>query len=82
MLRDDDVDFMEKLVLRTFEPSDPVYLVGMQYYTTRKGMADIARDILTVAPWLTFKMTKDRAGWCLQIFRGKMFLAARMQAQQ
>lgn len=81
-IHDDDVNFMEQAVLMAFSSDDPVYLVGLQFYTTRKSMADIAREIQGVAPWLTFKMAKDRAGWCLQIFRGKVFLTAKKQMQQ
>mgnify|MGYP000396711225 CR=1 FL=1 len=33
---EDDVEFVERCVLAIFETGDPVYLVGVNYYTTRK----------------------------------------------
>lgn len=35
-LRNDDIDFVEQSVLLAMDANDPVYLVGLQYYTTRK----------------------------------------------
>ncbi|HDK6622167.1 TPA: hypothetical protein MXC83_005372 [Klebsiella quasipneumoniae] len=76
-MRNDDADFVEQCVLKAFDISDPVYIVGMSFYTTRKKVADLARDLQHVAPWLTFKMAKDRVNWCLQIFQAQTFLSAR-----
>lgn len=50
---------------------------GVNFYTTRKKVADIARELERAAPWLTFKMAKDRVNWCLQVFQAKTFLSAR-----
>ena len=76
-IRNDDADFVEQCVLKAFDISDPVYVVGMSFYTTRKKVADLARDLQRAAPWLTFKMAKDRVNWCIQIFQAKTFLSAR-----
>jgi hypothetical protein len=35
-ISNDDAEFMEKCVLDAFEVTDPIYIVGMSYYTTRK----------------------------------------------
>jgi hypothetical protein len=35
-MHDDDVDFVEQSVLQALDINDPVYIVGLQYYTTRK----------------------------------------------
>lgn len=35
-LHNDDVDFVEQCVLQALDINDPVYVVGLQYYTTRK----------------------------------------------
>ncbi len=35
-ITEDDVEFVERCVLAIFETGDPVYLVGVNYYTTRK----------------------------------------------
>lgn len=82
-IRDDDADFIEQCLLKAFDLNDPVYVIGMNYYTTRKKIADLSRELQRTAPWLTFKMAKDRVNWCLQIFQAKTFLSARqvMKAQ-
>lgn len=75
----DDVDFMEQCVLDAFDTGDPVYVVGLQYYTTRKKISDITRELKMVAPWLTPEQARERVKWCLEIFRAKVFLSARLQ---
>lgn len=74
---DDDVDFVEQCVLKAFDVNDPVYIVGMSYYTTRKKISDITRELQKIAPWLTPEKARERVKWCLQIFRAKTFLSAR-----
>lgn len=74
-MREDDVKFMEKCVLSAFETGDPVYLVGVSYYTTRKKISDITRELQLVAPWLTDSEARKRMRWCLEIFRAKVFLS-------
>ncbi|EJJ3922262.1 hypothetical protein NI479_004536 [Salmonella enterica] len=77
-LHNDDVDFVEQSVLMAFDANDPVYIVGLQYYTTRKKISDITRELQAIAPWLTPEKARERVKWCLQIFRAKVFLSARM----
>lgn len=48
-ITEDDVEFVERCVLAIFETGDPVYLVGVNYYTTRKKISDITREIQLVA---------------------------------
>ncbi|HCQ8127757.1 TPA: hypothetical protein OL914_003297 [Klebsiella quasipneumoniae subsp. similipneumoniae] len=76
-ISNDDADFMEKCVLDAFEVTDPIYIVGMNYYTTRKKISDITRELQKLAPWLTADQSRERVKWCLKIFQGKAFLAAR-----
>ncbi|MBL2345036.1 hypothetical protein ELJ07_22520, partial [Klebsiella pneumoniae] len=45
------------------------------YYTTRKKISDITREIQLVAPWLTDSEARKRVRWCLEIFRAKAFLS-------
>lgn len=73
----DDAEFMEDVVLQAFDLKDPVYIVGRQYYTTRKKISDITRDLQNLAPWLTDNEARKRVRWCLEIFRAKVFLSAR-----
>lgn len=73
----DDVKFVEEAVLQAFELADPVYVVGCQYYTTRKKMSDISRELQRLAPWLTDREARERVRWCLEIFRAKVFLSVR-----
>ncbi|WP_438437906.1 hypothetical protein [Kluyvera sichuanensis] len=76
-MTDDDVDFIEESVLSAFDINDPVYVVGLQYYTTRKKIADITRELQSIAPWLTDGEARKRVRWCLEIFRAKVFLSSR-----
>jgi hypothetical protein len=76
-LESDDVDFVEQCVLQAFEEKDPVYVIGRSYYTTRKKMADLTRDLQKIAPWLTPGEARKRVRWCVEIFRAKIFLSAR-----
>ena len=73
----DDAEFMESVVLNAFDLKDPVYIIGRQYYTTRKKIADITRDLQSFAPWLTDSEARKRVRWCLEIFRAKVFLSAK-----
>lgn len=73
----DDGEFMEGVVLQAFDLNDPVYIVGRQYYTTRKKISDITRELQSLAPWLTDNEARKRVRWCLEIFRAKVFLSAR-----
>lgn len=76
-VHNDDVDFVERCVLQALDINDPVYVVGLQYYTTRKKISDITRELQTIAPWLTPEKARERVKWCLEIFRAKVFLSAR-----
>lgn len=76
-LNNDDVDFVEQSVLHAFNLDDPVYVVGLQYYTTRKKISHITRELKAIAPWLTDDEARKRVRWCLEIFCAKTFLAAR-----
>lgn len=64
-------------MLLALDVNDPVYVVGLQYYTTRKKISDITRELLAIAPWLTPEKARERVKWCLQIFRAKVYLSAR-----
>lgn len=77
--REDDVEFMESVVLASLKMDDPVYLIGREYYTTRKKISDLTRELQLVAPWLSAGEARKRVRWCLEIFRAKVFLAARRQ---
>lgn len=78
----DDAKFIEDVVLQAFDLKDPVYIVGRQYYTTRKKIADITRDLQSLAPWLTDSEARKRVRWCLEIFRAKVFLSARKSLKE
>lgn len=76
-MTNDDVDFIEESVLSAFDVNDPVYIVGLQYYTTRRKISDISRELQGIAPWLTDGEARKRVRWCLEIFRAKVFLSSR-----
>lgn len=75
--RRDDADCIEQAALQAFKSDDPVYIVGVRYYTTRTKISDITRELQMVAPWLTEEKARERVKWCLQIFRAKIFLAVK-----
>ncbi len=76
--RRDDADCIEQAALQAFKSDDPVYIVGVRYYTTRTKISDITRELQMVAPWLTEEKARERVKWCLQIFRAKIFLAVKI----
>lgn len=80
--RRDDANFIEGVMLQTFKSDDPVYLVGMQFYTTRNKISDIARELQSVAPWLTNGEARKRVRWCLEIFKAKIFLSVRRRMDE
>lgn len=80
-IQNDDVDFVEHCVLQAFDEKDPVYVIGTSYYTTRKKIADLTRDLQRIAPWLTQKEARDRVRWCVEIFRAKVYLSAKKHAE-
>lgn len=78
-INDDDVNFVEQCVLLAFEVTDPVYVIGTSYYTTRKKISDLTCDLQQIAPWLTSDEARKRVRWCMEIFRAKVYLSARQQ---
>ncbi|MDI3359760.1 hypothetical protein QQF21_17150 [Lelliottia sp. V89_10] len=80
-IRDDDVDFVEQAVLRAFTPNDPVYVIGTSYYTTRKKISDLTRDLQQMAPWLTPGEARKRVRWCVEIFRAKVYLSVKNHSE-
>lgn len=80
--RNDDSEFIEQVMLKTFKSEDPVYIVGMQFYTTREKISDISRKLQAIAPWLSNDEARKRVRWCLEIFRAKVFLSVRRSIQE
>lgn len=78
-ITNDDADFMEQCVLEAFDTSDPVYVIGVSYYTTRKKMSDLTREIQQIAPWLTTDEARKRVRWCVEIFGARVYLEVRRQ---
>jgi hypothetical protein len=76
-INNDDVEFVERAVLQAFDLTDPVYVVGCQYYTTRKKISNITRELQLIAPWLSDNEARKRVRWYLEIFRAKAFLSIR-----
>lgn len=76
-IHNDDVDFVEQCVLHALDKEDPVCIIGVSYYTTRKKISDLATELQQIAPWLTNRAARERVRWCLDIFRAKVFLSAR-----
>lgn len=81
-ISDDDADFVEQCLLDEFDARDPIYIVGLSYYTTRKKISDITRELQQLAPWLTSDQARERVKWCLKIFQGRAFLSARKSLRE
>ncbi|CAH3953958.1 MULTISPECIES: hypothetical protein [Enterobacteriaceae] len=81
-MNSDDAEFVENAVLQAFDLNDPVYIVGRCYYTTRKKISDISRELRYLAPWLTDREARERVRWCLDIFRAKVFISAQRNLEE
>ena len=66
-------------MLAAFDVTDPVYIIGVSYYTTRKKNSDLTREIQLIAPWLTTDEARKRVRWCVEIFSTRVYLVARSQ---
>lgn len=78
-ISEDDADFVESCVLAAFDIKDPVYIIGVGYYTTRKKLSDLTREIQQIAPWLTENEARKRVRWCVEIFRARVYLIVRQR---
>lgn len=81
-MKRDDGDFVEKCILSAFQSDDPVYIVGVAFYAGRKKVSDIARYLLSVAPWLTRKQAEDRVRWCVSHFNSAVFLSMKAEIKR
>lgn len=81
-MNSDEAEFVENAVLQAFDLNDPVYIVGRCYYTTRKKISDISRELRHLAPWLTDREARERVRWCLDIFRAKVFISAQRNLEE
>lgn len=74
-MKKDDGDFVEKCILSALKNDDPVYVVGVAFYSGRKRISDIGRYLQRVAPWLSRQQAEDRARWCISHFNCAVFLS-------
>lgn len=71
---EEEADFMERVVLKSFGKSSIVYEIGKDYYTWRKSIVDMARWMQRYhAPYLTEKQCIDRVRWCIELFNSAVF---------
>ena len=71
---EDDAEFMERVILKSFSQSSLVYEIGKDYYTWRKTIVDMARWMQRYhAPFLTEKQCIDRVRWCIELFNSAVF---------
>lgn len=70
----EEAAFMEAIILKSFNPGNPVYEIGKDYYTWRKTINDMARWMqYYYAPFLTEKQCIDRVRWCIELFNSAVF---------
>lgn len=70
----EEADFMESIILKSFRAGSPVYEIGKDYYTWRRSITDMARWMQHYhAPFLTEKQCIDRVRWCIELFNSAVF---------
>lgn len=71
---EEEAEFMEQVILKSFTKSSIVYEIGKDYYTWRKTINDMARWMqYHHAPFLTEKQCTDRVRWCIELFNSAVF---------
>ncbi|ADM43363.1 hypothetical protein [Edwardsiella piscicida] len=71
---EDEAEFMEAVILKSFALSSPVYVIGKDYYTRRNTMNSMARWMQQhYAPFLTEKQCIDRVRWCIELFNSAVY---------
>lgn len=74
----DDATFVESVILKAFKKDNPVYILGLDYYTTTKTVTDMGRYMRHYhAPHLTRIQSEDRVRWCIELFNYAAFVAIR-----
>lgn len=71
---EEEAEFMESVILKSFGKNSIVYEIGRDYYTWRKTINDMARWMQNYhAPFLTEKQCIDRVRWCIELFNSAVF---------
>ncbi|EML5942910.1 TPA: DUF1133 family protein [Citrobacter freundii] len=71
---EEEAEFMERVILKSFAKNSIVYEIGKDYYTWRKTINDMARWMqYRHAPFLTEKQCIDRVRWCIDLFNSAVF---------
>lgn len=71
---EEEAEFMERIILKSFAKNSIVYEIGKDYYTWRKTINDMARWMQRYhAPFLTEKQCIDRVRWCIELFNSAVF---------
>lgn len=82
---EEETEFMERIILKSFAKNSIVYEIGKDYYTWRKTINDMARWMQRYhAPFLTEKQCIDRVRWCIELFNSAVFftLIAELSAER
>lgn len=76
----DEAEFMEAVILKSFNENSLVYTVGKSYYMWRQPIVDMARWMQRHhAPFLTEKQCIDRVRWCIELFNSAVFFTLRAE---
>lgn len=71
---EEEAEFMESIILKSFGKNSLIYEIGKDYYTWRGTMVDMARWMQrNHAPFLTEKQCLDRVRWCVELFNSAVF---------
>ncbi len=71
---EEEAEFMESIILKSFSENNPVYEIGRDYYTWSKSIINMARWLnYQHAPFLTEKQCIDRVRWCIELFNSAVY---------
>lgn len=75
---EEESDFIETIILKTFKKDNPIYILGLDYYAHAKRVSDMGRFLqFYYAPHLTRIQAEDRVRWCIELFNSAVFIAIR-----
>ncbi|ELX9578597.1 hypothetical protein SLJ66_001966 [Escherichia coli] len=72
---ENEADFVEKAILKSFQKDNPIYQIACKYYLDRNTVQELANYMeQRISPWLTNKQCADRVRWCIDLFNAKVYL--------
>lgn len=70
----EDADYVEAIICRLFEPSNPIRHVAIKYYCDRKCSQDIAYELSRLTG-MHLENSKTRVKWCRELLEASVYHA-------